>query len=94
MQLKKKLFKYQIKLLLCYIKTAMLFLFVYMWLFFPVLVLAFSPKSELFALLCVIMCIINFNLIDGTNKWFNKIKNQKSDFQSSIIELQYLIDEK
>ena len=91
--LNKRLFKYRIKLLLCNIKTVILFVFVYIWLFFPGLVIAFSPKNNLFALLCIIMGIINFGLITGTNKWFDKIESEKNELYNVINELYYWIEE-
>ena len=39
------------------------------------------------------MCIINFNLIGETDKWFDKIEAKKNKLWCSITELQYLIDE-
>lgn len=91
--LKKKLFKYRIKLLFNKIKTVVLFVLCYLWLFFPGLVVAFLSKSELLAFLCIIMVIINFNLIDGTIKWFDKLESEQNELYIVINELHYLIEE-
>jgi hypothetical protein len=91
--LNRKLFKYRIKLLLCNLKTIILFVFIYLWLFSPLLIAPLLSESKLFAFICIIAFCFNFKLVKGTNKWFDKINNEKNEFQSSIIELQYLIDE-
>ena len=95
--LNKKLFKYRIKLLLCNLKTVILFEFVYLWLFTPLFAGVYLSKVQLPVLgwvlgwQCFIMLYFNIELLPNTNKWFDKIKTQKNELQSSIIELQYLI---
>jgi len=93
--LKKKLFEYRIRLLFNKIKTVILAVLLYLWLFFPGLLMAFtSSKNEFLGLLCIIMCIINFNLINDTNKWFDKLKIEQNKLYDVIYELNCLIEEK
>lgn len=96
--LKKKLFKYRIKLLLYNIKTAILYIFLYLWVFAPVFAGLYLSKAPLFgwvlALLCFIMVYFNIHLLaQNCNKWYSKIKSKKNELECSIIDLQYLIDE-
>lgn len=39
------------------------------------------------------MGIINFGLITGTNKWFDKIESEKNELYNVINELYYWIEE-
>lgn len=93
--LNKRLFKYRIKLMLCNIKIGVLFILCYLWLFFPGLITLLLPKSGSLVLgwLCIIFIYFNFNLLPGTNKWFDKLKSEKNKLWCHINELHYLIEE-
>lgn len=101
LRLKKKLFKYRIKLLFCYIKTAILFEFFYLWLFSPALAVLFLSKIELPVLSWVlgwqfiIMVYFNFKLVSENNfilhKWFKKIKIERNELRYDILEEKNMI---
>ena len=96
--LKKKLFKYRIKLVLSYIKTAILIEFFFLWMFSPPFAGVCLSKmfvlgrvmEWILAIQCILMVYFNIKLVTDDNfiilKWFKKLETEQDELRYDIWE--------
>ena len=92
----KSLFKHRIKLMFCYVKIGILFIFAYLWLFSPGFLVLLLPKNAyVLGWLCIIGIYFNFRLSSEEdfiiNKWSNKLESERNELRYAIWSEKALI---